>query len=138
MLAGSPSIAERGSFIKINQSNSAKKRYLKAFFSPIYSSRYEPSSSQMMSASRESSDSLKITVMTPLDSEYPEPLHSVWKSAKKCLIFEKLPNYAHIRFDYQLICQIELAFFEVQNVVKFTFCTKYNFSFMYVQNVSIK
>ena len=103
MLAGSPSIAERGSFIKINQSNSAKKRYLKAFFSPIYSSRYEPSSSQMMSASRESSDSLKITVMTPLDSEYPELLHSVWKSAKKCLIFEKVPNYAHIRFDYQLI-----------------------------------
>ena len=118
MLAGSPSIAERGSFIKINQSNSAKKRYLKAFFSPIYSSRYEPSSSQMMSASRESSDSLKITVMTPLDSEYPELLHSVWKSAKKCLIFEKLPNYAHICFDNQLICQIELTFVLIFFVTK--------------------
>ena len=109
MLAGSPSIAERGSFIKINQSNSAKKRYLKAFFSPIYSSRYEPSS-QMMSASRESSDSLKITVMTPLDSEYPEPLHSVWKSAKNVSLLNIFPNCAHICFDNELICQIELTF----------------------------
>ena len=103
MLAGSPSIAERGSFIKINQSNSAKKRYLKAFFSPIYSSRYEPSSSQMMSASRESSDSLKITVMTPLDSEYPEPLHSIWNSAKNVSF---LKNY-----QIMLTCVLMISWF---------------------------